>query len=243
MDWRDDTSSVAAYVGSIENCFIEIRGRGIQWSPADGARAQSWYAAGLPVEAALRVLEARIRAYRFTHGERARLPMNLSWYEPAILQHCRHLRRWGTDRESTVAATPADQPAAPSLVDLLDALPKLLAGDDDPVRQRAYRQAFAVLDKALVPSSDDGASAVPDEATIDAVLDRCRATLLRTLQQGLDDAAAARLDSEITSQLQPFRGQLSKTALAQRRTALVERWLVAHHGVRLPTRLGWVAAE
>lgn len=229
-------TDVAAYVRAIESCFLEIRGRGVQWSPEDGARALSWHAAGLPLGAALRVLAARVQAYRFRHGEKARIPMSLAWYEPAILDQCKHLQRLGSELPLPLGSDAAQVPEVaeePGLVDLLDEVPHLLATQPGPVAERAYRQAFTLLDEALQPGhtlDDDGQ---------DALLEKCRARMLKTLEQGLDEAEAARMAAEIDAKLQPFRGQLSRKALASRRQALVQAWLVAHHGVRLPTRRGW----
>ncbi len=223
------------YLRAIENCFVQIRGRGVQWSPDDGARAHSWHAAGLPLGAALRVLAARVKAYRFTHGERARLPMTLAWYEPAILQQCKHLQRFGRGLPLDVQGA---EPPEPGLLDLLDALPALLQAVENPVTERAYRQAFAVLDEAL-----QGQPVAQDDDAIDAVIEKCRTKMLKTLQQGLDETAALQLQTDVDGQMQPWRGQLSRKALASRRTSLVQRWLLAHHGACLPTRRGWLADE
>jgi len=234
-----DLQAANDYVRAIENCFVQIRGRGVQWSPEDGARAYSWHLAGLPLGAALRVLAARVKAYRFTHGERARLPMTLAWYEPAILQQCKHLQRFGRELQLDVGCEQDGGDASePGLLDLLDALPALLQGLENPVTERAYRQAFAVLDEAL-----RGGSPVQDEDAIDVVIEKCRGKMLKTLQQGLNEAAAVRIETEVAAQLQPFKGQLSRKALASRRTALVQRWLLAHHGACLPTRSGWTAQD
>jgi hypothetical protein len=229
-------SETAAYVRAIESCFLEIRGRGVQWSPEDGARALSWHAAGLPLGAALRVLAARVQAYRFRHGDKARVPMSLAWYEPAILDQCKHLQKLG--RELTLAPEAAPEPG---LVDLLADVPDLLATQPGPVAERAYRQAFDLLDEALRPGESDTAIEPLSDAEEDALLVRCRARMLKTLEQGLAEADALRMAAEVDGRLAPFAGQLSRKALASRRTALVQSWLVAHHGVRLPTRRGWIA--
>lgn len=237
---NENLPAATEYVRAIENCFVQIRGRGVQWSPDDAVRAHSWHAAGLPLGAALRVLAARVKAYRFTHGERARLPMTLAWYEPAILQQCKHLQRFGHELQLAAQAdAQAAEPPEPGLSHLLDALPALLQAADNAVTERAYRQAFAVLDEAL----QAGEPPAQDDEAIDAVIEKCRARMLKTLQQGLDEAAAQRIETEVDAQLQPWRGQLSRKVLASRRSALVQRWLLAHHGASLPTRSGWTNVD
>jgi len=270
MNWQQNPDAVATYVRSIENWFIEIRGRGVQWSPADGMRAQSWYAVGVPLGTALRVLDARVRAWRFSHGAGAQLPMHLHFYEPALLQHCQQLRRIGGGApgmlalasELPVSASDGQPSSETTLSDLLDELPALIAAAAHPGLAHAYRKAFALLDKALHPLQGTGEAdlagadqtcAQPEakplpapggvaawaDGQLDAVLDRCRALLGRTLLQVLTADEAAVLAQGVDAQLTPFRGQLSKKAMAGRRAALCERALADRFDLRLATRRGW----
>lgn len=276
MEWRNDDQST--YVNTIENCFIEIRGRGVLWSPADGERAAAWYATGMPLGAVLRVVEARVRAWRFLHGEHARLPMHLRYYEPALLEHCGHLRRLGSGLGDVLEGELLAE-APTTVTDLLAELPALIEASTLPAMQHAYRAAFALLDKGLRPPDETEAAGAAardglddlhlaghgghdradgsvsphdlvlhrdagplcqlDDAAIDALLDRCRSLLSRTLQKALSPEELAAIQGAIDGELAPFGMQLSRKALAARRTVLLERALAARFGMRVATRYGW----
>ena len=148
----------AVFVASVENHFIERRGRGVQWSPSDYGHAERWHALGMPLGLALQVLDARMNAWQFKHG--GDVPMHLGFYEPAILHACKHLSRTGRTLDVPVEATP-------TLLRLLDTLPPLVsAAEGHPVRQRAYQQAFDLLDTALREAQEElrAVLTVPQEA-------------------------------------------------------------------------------
>ena len=104
-----------------------------------------------------------MNAWQFKHG--GDVPMHLGFYEPAILHACKHLSRTGRTLDDPVEATP-------TLLRLLDTLPPLVsAAEGHPVRQRAYQQAFDLLDTALREGAPE-----PDE---DALLAKVRGSLRR----------------------------------------------------------------
>ena len=73
----------------------------------------------------------------------------------------------------------------------------------------------------------------PDE---DALVGKVRTAMLRTARQGLDDAAEAELQR--APMATPALG-MSKRARAAQEALIVERWLCAHHDLRLPGPRGW----
>jgi hypothetical protein len=244
-DWRTDAAAVAAYVQAIEGWFVELRGRGVQWSPTDAARAQSWYAMGVPLGTVLRVLRARAKAWRYQHGDDARLPVGLAWYDKAILEQHRHLARLGRPAQvpSPTQETGLDAELPPdeaTLTDLLDPLPELAESAAHPVIAHAYRKAHGWLDKQLHPPKDTDPADHEPPGDLDAQIDRCQAVLRRTVLAGLEDSEMALVDAAIDAQLKPFIGQLGRKALLGRRQALLDRELAARFGLRMPTRAGWV---
>ena len=239
---QDDQAVAADYICTIENWFIEVRGRGVQWSPADGARARSWYALGLPVGTVLRVLQARIKAHRFAHGPTTSAPMHLGWYEPAVLEQGRHLVRRGLG--ATLEA--ADAPTDTTCTDLLDALPALRAAATHVGTVKALDKAFAILDAGLQgqPDAEDEAPVqpptLPQDAEVDLLLERCARAMTRTLLAGLDERETQDLQDTAQALLAPFRGSMGKKALAMRASAVQAQLLGARFGLALPTRAGWV---
>ncbi len=239
---------LAQYVRTIENCFVEIRGRGVQWSPSDAARAASWHGAGLPATAAIRVLQARIQAWQFQHGNQARLPMHLSWYEPAIFAQCRHLRRHGCleqiaeTQEVPEGSAGSPLPAPPSLCDLVLAGQHLAAATEHPGKTRAYAHAAAQLDRALRPDASDQPPQELDPEQTDALIDRTRTQMVKTLLAALDEQQDLALQGFLQASLGALQGQLSRRTLAARRQAMTECWLSSQLGVHWPTTGGWQEA-
>jgi len=237
---RDEFESVDNYMNSLENWFVDVRGRGVQWSPADTARAQSWFVLGIPLGTVLRVLQTRARAYRFAHGDDAPLPLHLSWYEPALLDQARHLLRHGLGG-GMAAET---QEPADSLTELVDALPDLIAQASHVGTARAFEKAFSLLDAELRGEDDEHTPQEPEIATeqaaVDARLEKCRKSMTRIVLSSLAAEELAELEAGVQAQLRPFRGQMGKKALAMRQTALMARMLAERYGLRYPTRSGWL---
>ncbi|MSP91130.1 MAG: hypothetical protein EXR79_04905 [Myxococcales bacterium] len=227
--------ALRAYLASIENCFIALRGRGIQWSHDDGARARSWFDVGVPAGAVVRVIEARVRAWEFSHGRASSVPASLRWYDPAVLDHTRHLRRVGHTEGHACESTGVPADADITLGHLVDMAADLARSAPAPIAAHAYRAGFAALDRRLHGS--DAEDATPPD--LDAVVDRARAAVVKAALGGLPDAERAALEADIEEQLRPLRATLSRKALQARGRLLLEARISAHLGLRLPTRAGW----
>ena len=232
--WRD-------YVMTVENCFLEIRGRGVHWSETDRARASAWHALGLPAGATVRVLQARVKAWQFRHGQQARLPMNLAWYEPAVLEHAKHLRQLGDVQLDPLL----DQPAAPptfTVTLLVAELAGLIAANRNQVLGHVYGKTFEWLDNALHGAAPDAdpdapvAAAMPPE--LDLLVEKCRARMTKLLLSALDDGDQAALAAFLAASPDPNAG-LSHKARKLRLERLTERWLGGAFGHRVPTLAGW----
>lgn len=255
MGAPESSDPCAVWVSAIEECFVAIRGRGVVWAPEDAARAARWYRAGVSLGVAVRVLLARVRAWQFRHGDDARLPMHLGYYEPAILQACRLAP---PARVATVLAdqAPANDEAQAAqgelptvwrvdarLAELLDDLPSLIAQTDSLILHFVYRKAFEILDAAQRPPAafaPDADLSVQDLSDPLAVIDKCRTTLRKTALQGLDEGQAEALQAWAAARQ---RRGLSKKAMQARLVALQEAWLGAHLGLRVPTLDGWWLPE
>ncbi len=235
----------ATWVSAVEECFVAIRGRGVVWAPADSERAARWFRAGVPLGVAVRVLQARVRAWQFRHGVDARLPMSLAWYEPAILQACRAVvvSGAGGPAQQDVATEPK---VASRLAELLDAVPGLIAGNSSLIAHYAYRKAFEALDGAQRPAeaSQHDCDAEQLEAQMEDPVDvvaRCRAHLRKTALRGLDDEQAAQLGHYVDARVAGLA--LGKKAKELRKVALTEQWLSLHLGLQWPSLDGWFAAD
>lgn len=233
------------YVRAVEDCFLQIRGRGVLWSPLDAARALGWHGLGLSAGMTVRVLWARVEAWRFRHGRDARLPMHLGWYEPAVLEQTKHLRRLSAPGGS-VDLVP--EPAAYALADLVAELPPLMAAQaSSAVLQHVYAKAFDWLDKPLhgVAVETDAAGmegtgpAVTSGAVdADAVLASCRARMHKLLLSALSDAQRESLAAHLAADgVAP--GVMSRKAIQARDERRTELFLAETFEHQVPTRQGW----
>lgn len=234
------------FVRIVENCFLEIRGRGVHWSPLDSARATGWHALGLPAAATVRVLQARVLAWRFRHGATARLPHHLAWYEPAVLEHCRHLARLG---DGSADALHADElapevltVATPTVTALVAELTALLSRPQSAAVAHVYGKTFDWLDRALQGADPDAApdaAMAPTAAPELAVLvETCRRRMNKLLAAALPPAEALQLTAHLREQA-IATGTLSAKARKMREERLTERWLAGHFGHHVPTLAGW----
>ena len=228
------------YVRAVEQCFLEIRGRGVLWSPLDASRALAWHGLGLTAGMTVRVLHARVTAWRFRHGAGARLPMHLGWYEPAVLEQTKHLRRTVADDGPLPTR---DSGAVHGLTELLAALTVLAAEPGlGAILTHVYGKAFDWLDKGLhgVPADVDpdapvAVQAVPDT---DAVVEACRSKMTKLLRTALTDGQSADLEATLRADRVPA-GTISRKAAAAREARTVELFLATIFAHRVPTRLGW----
>jgi len=243
MDSTPPQDPCSTWVSAVEECFVAIRGRGVVWAPADSERAARWFHAGVSLGVAIRVLQARVRAWQFRYGADTRLPMTLAWYEPAILQASRAVVVAGPGQPVPQAV--AEEPKVEArLAELLDAVPRLLEQNHNLIAQYAYRKAFEGLDAAQRPPD---ASAEPDPEALAAqladpveVVARVRAQLRKIACKGLDEDQAAQLEHYVAAGL--AGSTLSKKAKELRKVALIEEWLSVHLGLLWPDLDGWHSA-
>ncbi len=232
--WRD-------YVQTVENCFLEIRGRGVHWSETDRARASAWYALGLPAGATVRVLQARVQAWQFRHGGQARLPMSLAWYEPAVLEHAKHLRQLGDVSHDPLLTAPEPPPAL-TVTLLVAELAGLIAGTQHQVLGHVYGKTFDWLDSALhgVAADDSADAPLAEQAApeLEALVAKCRSRMTKLLLSALDAPAQAAL-AQCLDTGRGENGAVSQKAHKLREERLTERWLAGHFGHRVPTLAGW----
>lgn len=241
----EDLADIASYLLALEECFLAIRGRGVQWSRADRDCAEAWQRVGVPLGTALRVIQARVRAWRYRHGDLARLPMALVYYSPAVQQAAKAL---GPMRSPQLAAPAAVADAllptaAPAwFAELLDPLPELLTATRHLALQHAYHKAFDVLDEAQRPKAGWDRDPLPQEELADpaATLAKIRTQLRKLTVAGLTAAEAEALAAWLAPQTAALALRMSRKAASERTAALEEAWLAEHLELKVPTPWGWL---
>ncbi|GEM_PF-2973685 len=258
-----ENEPTARYVNALENLFVQIRGRGVQWSADDRERAQRWQQMGVSLPRIVAAIQTRAKAYRFLHGNAADLPIRLRFYESAVL---------GTDALKRIAANmPA--PTAPSIglgpatlslattnpgsarqirdveverdgsdspatkvFDLLDHLPTLALESEDPAVREAYLRAGRSLARSLTGKTRDTADGIDGPGAV-AAIERARRVLRKTMLEGIGEAARGGLEADVHTELS--RGMMSASARKKRRLVLVDRELGRRFGVQFPHEDGW----
>lgn len=229
----------ASFVRSIEACFVALRGRGVLWSPDDAARASQWYALGLSAATAVAVLQARMEAYRFVRGPTAPVPRDLRWYEPALLDACRHRLRFGaTWLTEPMAMAEEQQPlqadAGGPLLALLAAVPTLREAAVHPIWQHVLGVCAQRIDAALAGEGQ------PQDREPQEVIMALQAQVRRLVQAGLSDAQQEAQQAFVAQGLGAAAAQLSKKARAERAKWLELQWAAVILGLRWPTLQGWI---
>ncbi len=244
---------LARFLTSLEGHFVAVRGRGVQWSPADCQHAAIWYRAGIPLGTVIDVVHTRARAWRFVHGDPASLPMHLGYYDAAVRRvaaptalpmaapqgaptgsGAAGLGVAGGDARPPKELNGASQQKDDACLSaLLDALPTLVDQAADSGLAAAYRAVGRRLDAAL--RGPPGAAT----KTLDSQLTACRRTLLRDVLDSLTPRRKAGIVARAEAELAPLAGRYGKRALNARRERLVERFLGADLQLRVPTAAGW----
>ncbi len=237
-------AEINRYIQHLEGLFLELRGRGVQWSPEDSARASTWYRAGLPLASVIGAIEGRVRTFRYLNGKDASLPSHLAWYEPTVTKTRGRLRLPApaatTRLTGPVANDEEDVPTGPTvaLLALMDAVPDMIEDASDPALAEAYRRALRALRRLGDHAITDAAGL--DAAAFEAGLKRCRATLVRTMMTGIGPAAAAEVQAEVDISLtREGAARGSKKAREARTRVLLERALGQSYGLKMATAEGW----
>lgn len=239
--------SAAQYANALENIFVSIRGRGVQWSSDDRARAMRWQKIGVSLPRVVSVLQLRAKAWRFLHGDASGLPARLGYYEKAVLGGATSGLPAMAAATARPAATPritgptaAQDRSEPTLADrlcnLLDRVPDLVREAEDPALQRAYRQAGLSLARSLQGKSKDCANGIDSEA-FDAAVQRARKLVVKIALEGIGPTAQQVLEDEVDAKLRKER--CSPRAAKRRRVALLDATLQQRWRLQLPSAEGW----
>lgn len=241
--------AIAQYVNVLENVFVAIRGRGVQWSADDRARVERWHQLGVPLPTVVSAIETRAKAWRYVNGHAADLPIGLRSYERAVLSPRSYLPRQ-TPVDTEHASPPIDSAAVAhggrheladpqptdQLAALVDSVPGTHADVQDPALAQAYRRAGASLTRSLHGDVAATREGIDDAALHDSV-QRARRLVAKVCQEGLGKSERERILGEVERRL-GREPAMSATARKRRHGLLVERLLSEHHGVVFPTIAG-----
>ncbi len=239
--------ALARYVNVLENVFVAIRGRGVQWSADDRARVQRWHGLGVPLPTVVSAIEERARAYRFMHGDAGHMPIGLRAYERAVVGRsaARLPRLRARNDGAGIAVRYDDAPDGEkeeetpedTLVALLHELPRLVDKTDDRAISEAYRRAGRSLERSLRGDTKATAEGIDAQGLIDAI-GRANKVLRKTALTGVGSHAAAAIEVDVDKRLDA-EPAMSRAARTRRHDKLLDRELSARFSVRFATLSGW----
>lgn len=214
--------ALCRYVQGLEALFVDVRGRGVQWSPSDGDLAMRWYRAGVELATVARLLAEASDTWRYHNGQTA-LPQSLSWIQKAVERASSGVPT--RQLESAAAHTLPDDDAV--LAGLISEGRQVAQAHSDPAVQRATSKAIAALVRLRA------------EASSDDLLDKLtaiRPRLIKAILTGVGTTAAAKVRADAESRLPTGLGGRARVATLQHELACaIDR---AHH-VALPYWEGW----
>ncbi|MCO4764112.1 MAG: hypothetical protein KC502_21555 [Myxococcales bacterium] len=218
-----DSTDLQAYIQQLEGLFIDVRGRGVQWSPQDAALATVWFHADIELATVARVLVEKTRSWRYNNGDTP-VPQSLRWYRSAV--------------EKTAYGVPVDQSsncpgqlAALTSNDVLDDLVRhgkdLASAHHDPAMGHAIATAVRCLVRWQKQDKTDG--------LIDRLMP-LRQRMLKTALAGVGPQAADTLTTAAERRLP--EGLIGPT-----RAAMLRHEMIAEFGSRFelafPYWEGW----
>lgn len=212
------------YVQGLEALFVDVRGRGVQWSPGDGELAVQWYRAGVELATVARILQEASTAWRYRHGDAA-LPRSLSWVQKSVEKAASGVPCGPTIRhDPTPERTDADV-----LHGLIDVGVEIAANHLDPAVQDATTRATKTM-KRWLRQLDSGDVDLLERLTA------VRTKLIKTILSGVGPAAADTLQREAERRLPAGIGGRGRTeALRHELACAVDR----AHTVAMPFWDGW----
>ncbi|HUB33285.1 MAG TPA: hypothetical protein VMA31_09655 [Bryobacteraceae bacterium] len=197
------------YFTEIEEHFQRARGTALfLMSPLDWALVESWKNAGVPLEAALRGIDASFEKWR-TRKHKTQMINSLAFCAQAVL----------TEAQIMAGAAPARREAAPPFpVDELRAYLESNAAALPP----AFSEIAASLRKLAVEIDQHSGNLEALEQRL-TVLEEKMIAAARAAQSE-DEALAAR--QELDRQLRPYRGKMTADQLVMLEKQYLERLLL-----------------
>jgi hypothetical protein len=206
------------YFTEVEERFQKARGTALfLMSPLDWALVESWKNAGVPLEAALRGIDAAFEKWR-AKKKRGQNVNSVAYCTQAVMLEAQAMAGVAPARGHKESAAPFS----------LDALEAYLAGNAQQIRERSgFDEIAAAVDRL----ASDAAACFRDledlERRLTALEDKMIA--LARSRQTEDDILRARRD--LDHQLRPYRGKMTAPQLAMLEKQYLERQLLESAGL------------
>jgi hypothetical protein len=220
------------YFTEIEERFQQRRGALLLLSTLDWALIETWREAGIPLEAALRGIDAAFDKYE-TRQKRARMQRinGLAWCAQAVMQAAMEMHEAAT---GSVAPTATERESGfeheKVATHLTAAANALDAATVAPEACRATAARLRELASELTASEGENSAAVDLEA-----LERSLTVLEEKLYAALTAAAPedllVRLKEHAARELAPYRSRMGAVQLRQVEHQFVQKQLLVHYNL------------
>jgi hypothetical protein len=227
-----------SYFSEIEDTFIRRRGKHLMLSPLDWALIESWKERGVPLHVALRSIEHAFDSHQAKQRKRS-VKTLLYCQEEVEAQYAEWLESRVGSHEEPESQTESDKEKSPFPRDVvvahlarsLDELTKLYEQrrtlDEDELSEALSRAT-----NLLSEIRDDYASAAhPDARKLEDSLTGLERMLDDAIHKVVSDTELGLIETEIDSQLKPYKRHMDKAAFEQTRGNLLRKHLRERFGV------------
>lgn len=229
------------YFTEIEERFQQRRGTALLLSTLDWALIETWREAGIPLDAALRGIDAAFDKYE-TRQKRARMQRinGLAWCAQAVMQAAVELNEASTGSAPGSASGSVGEAAASAresgfeqervAAHLTAAAEVLDAATAATEKCKETAARLRELVAALAQSSENGKAGVDLEG-LERSLTVLEEKLFSALKAAAPEELLVRLDEHATRELAPYRSRMGAVQLRQVKQQFVQKQLLVHYNL------------
>jgi len=221
------------YFTEIEDRFQQRRGALLLLSTLDWALIETWRDAGIPLEAALRGIDAAFDKYESRQKRgRMRRVNGLAWCAQAVMEASEEFREASAGTASAV--TTADRESGfeqERVASHLDAAAASL--ESAPVAPEACAATAARLRElaAEARAADSNSSPAPDLEALERTLTVLEEKLFATLTAAAPEELLVGLKAHAARELAPYRSRMGAVQLRQVEHQFVQKQLLVHYNL------------
>lgn len=207
------------YFTEVEEHFQKARGTALfLMSPLDWALVEGWKNAGVPLEAAVRGIDAAFEKFR-SRKQKFRQVNSLAYCAQAVMAEAQAMADAGTDRPRREAAAPFT----------LEELRTHLSGTAQKVRALAGYEEVAASVERLAEQAEEHYRDLEDLERRLTVLEEKMGAIARTR---LTDEDMVALRRELDVSLRPYRGKMTAEQISMLERQYIDRRVL--EAARLP---------
>jgi len=221
------------YFTEIEDRFQQRRGSLLLLSTLDWALIETWREAGIPLEAALRGIDAAFDKYEARQKRgRMRRVNGLGWCAQAVMEAAEELREAAAGTAAPSTASPESGFEQERVAAHLEAAAAAL--DAAAVAPEAC-QATAIRLRALAAEvqapSSESAAAVHDLEALERTLTVLEEKLFASLTAAAPEELLVGLKEHAARELAPYRSRMGAVQLRQVERQFVQKQLLVHYNL------------